>query len=249
MKTHLLIRAALVGGLFISASNPAEAVTAVLTPTKDNTIFENNGNSNGAGQFIFAGTTSIASGNSPRRALLAFDVAAAVPAGATIDSAILTLTVSRTISGDQSVSLHRLTVDWGEALSDAGGQEGGGTLALAGDATWDDNMLGTSSWATAGGDFVGGASATSLVGVEGTSPEWSGAGLVADVQGWLDTPAQNFGWIVIGNEGAQATAKQFNSREGTVSPSLEINFTPIPEPDSVMLLLLGIGVAIRRYRH
>jgi hypothetical protein len=175
-------------------------------------------------------------------------VAAVVPAGATIDSAILTLTVSQTISGDQSTSLHRLTKDWGEAGSDAGGQEGGGIRALAGDATWANNVVVTSSWATAGGDFVGGASATSLVGATGTTPTWSGAGMTADVQDWLDNPSQNFGWVLIGNESLQASAKRFDSREGTASPSLVINYSPIPEPGSATLLFLGLAIAGRRRR-
>ena len=68
-----------------------------LTPTADNTIFsESQDISNGAGQFLFAGTLN----QGPiRRALLKFDVASAIPPGAHIDSASLQLHVSRTISG------------------------------------------------------------------------------------------------------------------------------------------------------
>lgn len=37
--------------------------------------------------------------------------------------------------------------------------------------------------------------------------------MVADVQGWLDNPASNFGWLVKGNEARPTTAKRFNSRQ------------------------------------
>jgi hypothetical protein len=55
---------------------------------------------------------------------------------------------------------------------------------------------------------------------------------VADVQQWLDQPASNFGWIIIGNESQSGTSKRFNSREfeGSDAPGLEVVFTPAPPP-------------------
>src|SRR3990172_8140426 len=53
--------------------------------------------------------------------------------------------------------------------------------------------------------------------------------MVADVQDWLDNPAANFGWIVMGNEGTVETAKRFDSKENTTAgnrPSLTITYTP-----------------------
>ena len=68
----------------------ADVVT--ITSAKDNTLFEHNAAaSNGAGEFLFSGETNFALA---RRAVLAFDVAGSVPAGATIDSATLTRNVS-----------------------------------------------------------------------------------------------------------------------------------------------------------
>jgi hypothetical protein len=52
--------------------------------------------------------------------------------------------------------------------------------------------------------------------------------MVADVQGWLDDPSSNFGWLLVGNEGENGTAKRFDSKENPVaerSPSLTIEFT------------------------
>ena len=73
-----------------------------ITPSKDNTLYEsiNGDTSNGAGQYFFTGRTN---GGSRRRALLAFDIAAHVPGGATIQSATLTLHMSRTTSTIQVV--------------------------------------------------------------------------------------------------------------------------------------------------
>ena len=77
----------------------------------------------------------------------------------------------------------------------------------------------------------------------------STAGMVADVQSWLDTPASNFGWIVIGDEGQPRTAFFFDSRQNQdvppVPPELTIEFTPAVPTVSAwgMLLLSGLVVA------
>ena len=33
---------------------------------------------------------------------------------------------------------------------------------------------------------------------------WSSAQMVADVQGWLDNPASNFGWLMLGDESTKS---------------------------------------------
>ena len=52
--------------------------------------------------------------------------------------------------------------------------------------------------------------------------------MVADVQSWLDNPASNFGWLVLGDETAIATAKRFDTRESASPPMLTIEFIPAP---------------------
>jgi MYXO-CTERM domain-containing protein len=229
---------------------PSQAVIVALSPDKDNTIYEESGTtSNGAGDYLFAGDTFGSAGTGSRRALLAFDVATSVPAGATINSAVVRLTLSRTISGSQSVSLHRLTSDWGAALSDATGQEGKGATALAGDATWTNNFSETSEWSAAGGDFIGGASASQSIDAVGDYDWNSTATTVADVQGWLDNPSQNFGWVLIGDEDVPGSAKRFNSGDNASNkPMLLLDYTPVPEPSSTLLGLLGLGLLARRRR-
>lgn len=108
----------------LSMSASARADDIDLAPSKDNTLYEdNNGTlSNGAGDYFFAGITE---SKRLRRGLVAFDVAGAIPAGSTINSATLTLYMSRTTAGNEGVSIHYMLANWGEEASDATGEEGG----------------------------------------------------------------------------------------------------------------------------
>ena len=36
---------------------------------------------------------------------------------------------------------------------------------------------------------------------------------MADVQSWLDSPAANFGWLLLGNESISQTTKRFDSKD------------------------------------
>ncbi len=142
--------------------------------------------------------------------------------------------MSRTTSGDVQVSLLRALRDWGEGTSNAGTPGGMGAPAAPGDATWVHTFYSTVFWSTPGGapgsDYTAGASATATVGDIVGPYSWNSTpALLADVQSWLDSPASNFGWFVIGDESTPGTAKQFESRESTNPsnrPSLRISFTP-----------------------
>ena len=226
----------------------AAAELVVLTPSRDNTLYEdpNGALSNGLGSAMFAGRNSAPS-NSVRRAVLAFDIAAAIPAGATIEAVTLTLTESGSNVADQVVSLHRLTADWGEGASLAGGNQGGGGPAAPGDATWLHRFYATDAWDTAGGDFAGLASSQTTVGGPGVYTWPSAAALVADVQGFLDDPGASFGWILIGNEAAGGSAKRFSTRDepnAELRPRLTVEYTPIPEPGTGLVLLACGGVCL-----
>jgi hypothetical protein len=49
----------------------------------------------------------------------------------------------------------------------------------------------------------------------------------ADVQGWLDHPATNFGWQIRADElQAPPSARRFGSRESATPPVLTVIFTP-----------------------
>jgi uncharacterized repeat protein (TIGR01451 family) len=187
--------------------------------------------SNGIGQHFYVGQTAQGL-NATRRGALRFDLSA-IPAGSTITGASLSLTMTKSRAGATNVDLHRALAAWGEANSDAsrggiGAGEGDGVAARTGDATWFFSFFNTTRWTAPGGDFVASPSATTSVGNVGTYV-WSGPGLTADVQAWLNNPTANFGWIVTGNEAAGGSAKQFDTHENTIPanrPSLTVVYTP-----------------------
>jgi hypothetical protein len=203
--------------------------TITLNPSKDNTLYQNTtgGISNGAGSYFFAGEVGETGGSLIRRGVIAFDIAGNIPSGATINSATLSLHMSRGTSGAQTVELHRLSADWGEGTSNAG-SPGQGTTATTDDATWVYRFYDTASWTNAGGDFVSTVSASKSVSGVGSYTWGSTDQMVTDVQDWLDTPSSNFGWIVLGNETTASSAKRFDSRENSTAdnrPTLTIDYT------------------------
>lgn len=223
---HRIQRAVLSLALVACGSAMAqESVT--LSPTKDNSMFEEMGSlSNGAGQFLFTGFTNGNSNTGERRALIAFEDLSAISNGSTVDSVELVINVSRTRlgAGQATMSLHRVTSAWGQGGSDAGGQEGRGTTAVAPDATWTNAMTDGETWNNPGGDFDATASAQVAVTDVGFYTFESTPELIADVEFWLANPDQNFGWIIV-MDNTTGNAKQIGSREGSAAPQLNLEFT------------------------
>jgi hypothetical protein len=211
-----------------AAALDARAGIAVLTPVADNTLYEHETGaiSNGKGSYLFTGTNGV---GGRRRAVLRFDVASVVPAGATIHSASLQLSLSKTKTTiPLPASLHRLTTAWGEGASDAPQEEGQGQFAAPGDATWLHTFFPSSFWSQAGGDFAAAPSATIPLQGLGIYTWPSTPALVADVQSWLDAPASDYGWVVVGTETGDVSAKRFDSRESAspeLRPKLRIEYT------------------------
>ena len=127
------------------------------------------------------------------------------------------------------MELHKLLADWGEGTSIAPGEEGDGAPATPNDATWRHRFFDTIFWSTQGGDFSATVSASQSVGPLGQYT-WSSAQMVADVQGWLDNPASNFGWLMLGDESVFLTAKRFDTRESASPPVLAITYIPAGTP-------------------
>ena len=219
-------------------------ITLTIKPLRDNTLYEDETGalSNGAGDFLFSGTNNR---GERRRAAVAFDLAAAgIPSSANIGMVDLQMTVSRSSSeNNEDVALHRLAVDWGEGASNAPGSEGNGAPAETGDATWLHNFFNTFQWANPGGDFEPTASATTSVGTADSMATWTSAGMVADVAAWLAAPAANFGWVLVGNETANGTAKRFDSKDNANGspPSLAIVYSLPPQFLSVSIDAEGIS--------
>ncbi|WP_077035815.1 DNRLRE domain-containing protein [Pelomonas sp. KK5] len=268
-----LVAAAL--GLLSCASSHAAVIT--LTPSKDATIYGasmNQGLPNSSGQDLFdhsngAGPGLFAGGNgqfAPHRALIEFDIASALPAGARVTSVELTMYIGIVAGsggapglGDQTprtMDLFRLTRDWGEGTTGANATTVGGTgqgfPANTGDATWLQSAYQQVSWTTPGGDHVAEASSTRAVGsVFGSAQTWSSTALmISDVQGWLDNPASNDGWILINrDETLKQTHRAFYSSEwpdAAMRPQLQISYeaTPVPEPGAAVLLVGGLVVML-----
>ena len=231
----------LLGALLILIAAPAYSAQVTLNPLSDNTIYQGTDatqadpnfedNSCGAGTNLFAGQTN---NGLLRRALLRFDIAGQIPAGSTINSATLTVTVNRAGGNvPQTMTLRPVTQDWGEGMANCDAVRGGGQGIDAdpGDATWLDSHFQQTAWSSAGGDF-GAISASALVddgngaqGIWDSSSAGNGA-MVTDLQNWLDIPGTNNGWEIVGLEGAGQSTRRFSSREGSNVPTLTIDFTP-----------------------
>jgi hypothetical protein len=219
----------IVGITAVLGLDRADAGSATIWCSRDNTLFQDaeGDTSNGTGPAIFAGNNGQ---NLIRRALVRFDVAGVVPAGVSIDDAVLTLELSSapdTIA--RQIAVHRVLADWGEGSSSSSG--GGGAPAMPGDATWLHTRYPDQFWSEPGGDFVPSPSATALVGGV-DSYTWTSAGLRDDVRHWLADPATNFGWLIRGEESAPRTVRRFDSRESDVPsrrPMLTVFYSePVP---------------------
>jgi hypothetical protein len=224
MKTHTSI---LLGGLcLVLWSGPPRglAATATLTVAEDTFINAGSPNANaGANAWFDAGTD----GNGDiRRGLLQFDVSS-IPPRSTVTSVSVQLTVVKVPGAnpvDSTFDLFRLLANWGEGTKTGNS----GSTATAGEATWTARILGTANWTTPGAkkDAVATASASTPVTGEATY-SWSGSGLVADVQLWVNNPSQNFGWLLASRaESSSHSVRGFASREsGSSGGTLVVVYT------------------------
>ncbi|QSA95751.1 DNRLRE domain-containing protein [Methylococcus sp. EFPC2] len=260
--------------IFLALVESSPAATITLTPSKDATIFGASVNqglpntvgqdlynhSNGAGPGIFSGGNGTLA---PHRALLAFDVAGQIPAGSVITGAQLTLHIGIVAGsggapglGDPNsrvMDLFRLTTDWGEGSTGANATNIGGTgqgfPANPGDATWNAAAYNLTPWTTPGGDYDPTVKSSLAVGRDFYAAQTWGStpGLVEDVQGWLDQPSTNFGWILINqDETLRQTHRAFYSREWSdpsLRPQLQITYESAPVPVPPALWLFGTAIA------
>ena len=238
--------------LVLAPVHGARAVNANLNGSQDNTIYSETtpinrqSNSNGAGHFIVAGRVG---GPAVRRGLIEFDVAASIPAGATITSVTLTLRAGTPSNSSTStdISLFRLTQSWGEASTNAGEavKSGGGAAAVDGDATWISRFHPGSPWS--GGTFLTNpARATTSVSTNGDY-SWSHSNMRADVQAWLDGTLANHGWLLKDGETTDGTVKWFHSKEHgttTTRPKLTVVYTLPSDDDDFLTLIIQILGAV-----
>ncbi len=214
--------------VLVLSARVARADVVTIGAAADATLYAESGDlANGAGQHLFTGLTA---DGIERRGVIRFDVASALPAGSAISGVTLELALSRTRIDELEVGVHRVVAPWTEGTADAPDEEGGGALATAGDVTWTYASCPSLTW-TPGGDFVATASAATVIARQLGPYTWSGAELTADVQGWLDDPAGNHGWILVATATGTRETKRFDTREhadANARPRLTITFTPPP---------------------
>lgn len=235
--------------------------SSVFEAVADATIFAEQGGgprydavADGSGPNIW---TSVLVAGVVRRALVRFDVSALPPGSQVLQARVESFMVR--LRAPHAIALHRLTAAWGEGPSNPG-DIGTGAPAQAGDCTWTHRVWPSQTWSTRGGDYLLSASAGTLVGGWPAPVVWNSTpALVDDVQGWVEDPASNHGWIMIGEESGEANASRMGSRNnGTPSarPRLHLSWLA-PSPDAQVplppwaLALFGAGAAaalLRRRR-
>ena len=237
-RTKALGSVLLFGMLLSMQPATAWSAQAIINPGQDNTVAQElPDNSSGACDSIFSGMIDIATLDGARRALLQFDIAGNIPENSTITSVTLNMAVTRGSNHvDSTFTLHPVTAAWVEGVEGCGVRGGGQGEPSTGGVTWN-TMPGS-----------GPASGSTLINT--TTPAWnSTAAMVSDVQGWLDNPGTNYGWVLIGDETTKTTTRRFDSREGASPPQLVVEFdldpnTPVEaccQDGSCTLTAIGSG--------
>lgn len=207
-----------------------------LKPVADTFIAEAFPDKNFGGMlFLNCGTTQTFTTN---RGLMKFDIARVIPAGAKIVSVMLTNEVVGQPDepwNTANCGLHRLLRDWGEGDNTAS-KPSQAAAAGTNEACWTHRFaFTTNTWGQPGGqpgvDYVEVPSVTEFIYDAGLfyvfGPTMQ---MVADVQHWLDSPADDFGWMLIEqSETTDWTARRYGSREDPFDyPKLAIEFLPPP---------------------
>ena len=244
MKSHTHI---LLGILCLAVlSWPLCSLGAVANLTVIEDTFINSGspgNNAGATGWFDAGRDGV---GGVRRGLLRFDLSS-IPAGSTVTSATLQLTVVKVPANgpvNSTFDLFRLLASWNEGTK-AGS---GGAPATAGETTWNARILGTANWTAPGAKSNAAAAASASMAVGSTDNakySWTGLGLVADVQLYVNDPTQNFGWLLTSRAEASArSVRGFASRQGGAG-TLVVVYTPAPNvPPSVSITSPADGATL-----
>jgi len=159
-----------------------------------------------------AGASLIVNGNPDNAALLKWDLSG-IPAGSTLQSA--TLSINVTGASADTYEIYELKRSWTETQ-----------------ATWNKSNSAT-SWQSAGahgsldrGATVLGTVTASAVGIRNVVLNAAG---LAVVQGWVNNPATNFGFILQDYANTIKDDLAFSSREATIAanrPQLQVVYSP-----------------------
>jgi spore coat protein A len=220
-------------------SHAAHQVT--LTAVQDNTIYSESDSSFGAGLCLQVGQPGQTRGGQAmtRRALVQFDLSS-IPPGSEIVSARLNLFRMSPGGPGTRLRVYRLLQDWGEGHSGVGDSctpppKAFGRPPTDSASTWNYRFWGAQAvWQSdAGGTVHGGSFRSSYsdsedIGLFDQYVDLTSSGITNDVKDWVQDPASNHGWILLGDEANLGTGMRFTSREDTVAthaPTLTVSFT------------------------
>jgi hypothetical protein len=252
MQGRAITRVLMAMVIFTFACADLQAEVLEIAPAMDTTLFEDEDGrlGNGSGQYLFIGRTWDENGIDKllRRAVIKFDLSS-LPRGSTINAASFSITIDQVppAATGAVITLHSITSDWGEGASNAPGPEGRGTLAQADDATWLHTFWDSGFWTTPGGDFAAGAVASESISSSPQSVTFNSSPLLVNaVQGWVDEPASNYGWILLGDEVFMQNARRILSRENTNpgGPLLTVEYTAPPPAAIPALTKTGLMVLV-----
>jgi len=160
-----------------------------------------------------------------RRILLRFDVSS-IPAGTTIQSAIMRLycsTVTTPTNNPKNVNAYYVTASWVEGTLNGSGTANG--------ATWR-RRDGIVNWGSAGGDYYTSWVVPGKEEASGSTPlpgafrqGWVTFDITAAVQYWVDNgPSSNFGMLIRFPNTSSSDIVEFDSRESTsgLAPQLVV---------------------------
>jgi hypothetical protein len=203
-----------------------------ITASADTCLIETSPNNNMGGQTYFnAGTNMQGKRN---RGLVQFDLSD-IPVGSVITSAVLTVSVVGVPTDGPNGSifdLHRMLRAWGEGTELAIIGAGQGYPATTNEATWNDRFaFANAPWINPGGepdaDFASNSSAERFI-ADANFYTFRFGTIAQDVQGWLNDPQSNFGWMLMTRDESQiSTARRFGSHEDSGNaPTLDVAFIP-----------------------
>ncbi len=260
--TKILFVAVCVNVSAICVSSARADILDNAPSTGDDTLFQGDLTNSLGDPGIFVGTDS---NTSFKIGLMAFNISS-IPSYATITGATLDLYIGMVAGSGGSnvvdsgptrtISLYDESQAWGASTNEVGsttfGGHGQGFGADPGDATWNDAAYNSmpslaTAWssgmpANITGTSVALATTSGIEGTDSAEVQWSSSALIAEVQGWVNTPSSNNGLAILNADSSSAqsflgfwgTQGATNANNG-FEPDLAITYT-VPEPVSLSLL-------------